>query len=321
VITYLSGKTVVDYSEEVLGRQLTRKLANNSKYVATTLSDYMDNLEKMVQLTVEIVQDRIVNYPFEGWEEDMYVPFRDMDSGTNKYPLKSPLLPLDWEIVANVDEANVDEHFQERAKWAKSFFPVSSLPSYFFQGVCNPKETNISSHHYYKNCTGANNDWKTGGVVVPTLTSKGLYEKAADIGILLKPIFEANEDLFLIGVYFKNSGAGSFVQYPGPSTTWGAMSRPYVSGGCDWMRKINPHNGRPFGTEAEIARCRPNGTVVDFREVRFSMITWCFHINSYLTFLPISTIQWSANGAKKWLLHLILFLLVHLITQIMNCRS
>jgi hypothetical protein len=305
VITYLSGKTVADYSENILGQQLTRKLENNSKYAAKTLSDYIDNLEKMVQLTVEIVQDRIVNYPFDGWEEDLYVPFRDMDSGTNKYPLKSPLLPLDWEVVANVNESNLDEHFQERAKWAESFFPVSSLPSYFFQGVCDPKETNVSSHHYYKNCTDANNDWRTGGVVAPTRSSKGLYEKAEDIGILLKPIFEAHEDLFLIGVYFRNSGAGSFVQYPGPSTTWGALSRQYVSAGCDWMRNINPHNGRPFGTDEEIARCRPNGTVVDHREVRIFMISCTFLNFNFSSLFPlylaISTIQWSANGVKKWL--------------------
>jgi hypothetical protein len=257
----------MEQSNQVLQGQIKNKLSANSRYVAKTLNNYIENLDKMLQLTVEIVQDRIVNYPFEGWEEDLYVPFLDMDSGTNKYPLKSPLLPLDWQVVANVNESNLDEHFQERAEWAKNLFPVASIPSYFFQGICDPKETNITGHFYYENCTDANNDWRTGGVVAPTPTSKGLYEKAADIGPLLKPIFETHEDLSIVGVYFKNSGAGSMVQYPGPSTYWGSMSLPYISAGCDWMRKTNPHTGSPFATEEEISRCRPNGTNVLRRQV------------------------------------------------------
>jgi hypothetical protein len=183
----------------------------------------------------ELVRDRIVGYPEAGWEEDMYVPFVDNETGTNKYPLRAKPLRMDFEIEQNINEENAFEHVQERSYWLRILPPGSSAnASFFMQGVCDPAETNPKALTYYENCTVANNDVETGGVLQPTSTSKGLYEKAAELGILLKPLFESQAEIILAGVYFTNSGAGSYVQYPGNvrNSSWS----PYISSGCDWMK-------------------------------------------------------------------------------------
>lgn len=279
ICSNITGETVKDHTEDLLRAQVVRRLQVNSRSVAETFSAYIENLEGSVQLMTEMTQDRIVGYPRPGWEEDELVPFRNMETNSNKYPLNSPLIPMEWDIDVNINTENSKEHLQERAEWAQlGYFPPqsSSTASYFMQGVCDPSETNANSVTYYENCTDANNDWETGGVLQPTNTSSGLYKKAADLGVLLKPIFEAQAELSMSGVYFKNSGAGSMVQYPG--NVWGATSRPYVSDGCEWMREINPHTNRPFGEEEEIGRCHPAGTLVPQREYNPMERKWCQEI-------------------------------------------
>jgi hypothetical protein len=262
-----AGEIVQQHSHDLMLNQVTNRMVTNSRYVAETFSAYLEDLKGIVEIASQMVQDRIVNYPFQGWEEDEFVPFLDMESGKRMYPLKSPFLPMDWQVVNNVNESNVQEHLQERSEYATEILPLSSVPSYFVQGACNPNEFNKTAKFHYANCTDANNDWRTGGIVRPTSVHAGIYEKAADLGVLLKLLYEAQDDLFVAGIFFKNAGAGSVLLYPGPSETWGAMAHGYVSDGCDWMREINPHSGKPFGTEDEIARCHPAGTVVKPREV------------------------------------------------------
>jgi hypothetical protein len=237
ICTRIAGNTVSSRADDLLREQVRRRVVRNSHYVSETLMVYMNSLDKAVQLVTEIVQDRIVGYPEAGWEEDYYVPFFDRESARNKYPLNSSLLPMDWDIDMNINSKNIEEHLQGRT-WAKDIASsFSSRPSYFMQGVCDPSATNAIDLTYYENCTSANNDYDTGGVIAPTTTSKGLYEKAADIGILLKPIFEAVPDLAFMGVYFYNSGAGSLVEYPG--NNFPTTGQPYNSEGCEWMRYVS----------------------------------------------------------------------------------
>jgi hypothetical protein len=214
----------------------------------------------------EFVMDRIAGYPLKGWENDTYVPFLDMDTGTRRYPLNVTPAPLEWDIWLNVDSANAQENAQERSAWVQ-YFPVSTASGgYFMQGACDPNATDPTSWAYYPNCTDANNDVSTGGVVQPTPTNQGLQAKSGDLSVYFKALFESKQDALLFGAYFHNSGAGSYVNYPGNIRD--GTSGPYVSIGCDWMNQTNPYSpvSDPLATAEEIARCHPAGTNVTQRE-------------------------------------------------------
>lgn len=232
---YIAGETIKGRADGLLREQVVRRLVRNSRYVSETLSSYSENTEGAIELVTELVQDRIVGYPEPGWEEDLFVPFRDRETGTNKYPLKSPPLPFDWQFEPNINETNVQEHFPDRAHFLYAYNGLAaSEPIYFMQGCCDPSETDENSPSYYENCTDANNDVTTGGVLNPTPTHKGLYEKAADIGVLLKPIFEAEKEIVALGIFLQNSGSVSSVWYP--AGNMGVFHGSYDSEGCDWMR-------------------------------------------------------------------------------------
>lgn len=244
--------------------RIVKELQRNSHFEAQALSAYFNNIEGTVQLMAEIVKDRISGYPEPGWEEDLYVPFLDRETSTNKYPLDSPDLVLDWDVTANVNESNADEHVQEvRKKWI-GFAPASTASaSYFMQGSCDPSETDETSSRYYENCTTANSNVRTGGVVKPTTTNYGLWKKGADIGLLLKPLYETQEEVVVMAVYFQNSGAGSFISFPGLVRDG---QDTFTSHGCQWMNITNPRTNRTFGTQTEIDRCHGEGEVVNNRE-------------------------------------------------------
>jgi hypothetical protein len=264
ITSHLAGRQVKGQSDDVMRAQVIASLTESSEFVGDTITAYLHALEGNVQLMVEATSERIVGYPNEGYEDDRHVPFNDSVSGSNKYPLKSPLPPLDWSINVNVNLLNAEEHMQERAEMARVFQISSESASYFIQGACDPSVNSSSVLTYYPNCTDANNNMETGGVIAPTNTSKWIHEKAADLVVFLKPLFEANPSVILNGVYFHNSGAGATIEYPGNVRE--GNREPYISGGCDWMGDINPHSGQPFATEEEIARCHPAGTLVHQRE-------------------------------------------------------
>jgi hypothetical protein len=237
ILANLAGNTVKDRSEKLLNRQIEERLQKNSLFVAETVDGFAQNFAGTVRIVVELVQDRIVGYPEPGWENDTYIPFRDHDTGTNIYPLKARPLPMDFEIYQHTNSTRAREDVQERVEWITSGkLPPSSTgnASYFIQGMCDPHESDSEARTYYPNCTEANNDMSSGGVVQPTRTNKALYEKSAEIGVLLKPLFESHAELFLIGVYYVNSGAGAAVYFPG-NVREGQLA-PYTSMGCDWMR-------------------------------------------------------------------------------------
>jgi hypothetical protein len=264
ITSHLAGQQVRGQSDDIMRAQVIASLAESSEFVADTITAYLHALEGNVQLVVEATSERIVGYPNEGYEDDRHVPFNDSVSGSNKYPLKSPPPPLDWDINVNVNSLNAEEHMQERAGLFRQFQISSESASYFIQGACDPSVSNSSSLRYYQNCTEANNNMETGGVIAPTNTNKWIYEKAADLVVFLKPLYEANPSIILNGVYFHNSGAGATIDYPGYVRI--GNGKPYVSEGCDWMREINPRSLQPFATEEEIARCHPAGSLVHQRE-------------------------------------------------------
>lgn len=264
ITSHLAGQQVRGQSDDVMRGQVIANLAESAEFVGDTITAYLHALEGNVQLIVEMTSERIVGYPNEGYEDDRHVPFNDSITGLNKYPLKSPLPPLDWDINVNVNALNAQEHLQERAELARAFQISSESASYFFQGSCDPSVNNSSSLKYYPNCTEANNNVETGGVIAPTNTNKWIHEKAADLVVFLKPLYESNPSILLNGVHFHNSGAGATIEYPG-HVRQGNID-PYISGGCDWMAEINPHSLQPFATEEEIARCHPAGTLVHQRE-------------------------------------------------------
>ena len=167
----------------------------------------------------EATKDRFVGYPsLVGWEDDEHVPFPDILSGRNVFPLDGEALPLEWDVTTNFDASNAEQHLPQRPlAW---YSPNRTLVStenaaYFMQGGCDPSVTDTSSPVYYPNCTSANNDVYRGGVVRPTATNFFIWDKAKDMGWIFKALFEIHTDVKSMGVFFANSGAGSVAQYPG----------------------------------------------------------------------------------------------------------
>ena len=112
----------------------------------------------------------------------------------------------------------------------------------------------------------------TGGEFAPTSTLHGLYQKSGDLSLIWRPLYESHPDVILMGMYFFNSGAGAIAYYPGHTvvSSWDS----YLSAGCAWMRDINPYTERPYGTEEDILRCNPEGTVVSPRNYNANEREW-----------------------------------------------
>lgn len=292
-------------AEDLMRQQVTDSLLASTYLVAEKLTAYMNELDSTVQLIAETVQDRIVGYPQPGWETDAYVPFVDMGSESeievstngnsynttrtstrrNFYPLAMPSPPMDWNITPNVNSQNAQEHLPGRASLL-NYFPAQSITTasgaYFQQGACDPSVTNPHDMTYFPNCTNENNNFATGGKLMPTTTSAALHAKSGDLTVFLKPLFEAHSDMLMTGIYYANSGAGAVLQFPGIIRD--GTTPPYVSIGCDWMRSINPvvlqneHNPQQgpaissaqpqlaFATEEQIALCRQAGLLVSARQ-------------------------------------------------------
>ena len=293
-----AGNLVREEAQKFMRQEVIDSISNSSLRAADTLSQELDHLRGTVALIAEIVRDRIAGYPQSGWDEDLFVPFPTYPNEVtgvqgnqqeNQYPLKSPLLPRDWNVPLNVNSSNYEEHAlelfvllhqQQHEHHAGASFAEHALPRlstasavYSFQGTCDPSAAETDPT-YYPNCTGANNNGTTGGVVWPTPTSSGLEQRAADIGVFLKPIWESRNDILQVSVHFVNEGAGSMVHFP--SFVHQNSDNAYESIGCDWLyENKNPRTGRPFLTEAQTAKCKPNGTSVPRREANPLETDWC----------------------------------------------
>lgn len=301
-----AGHLVQAEARNFMRQEVIDSISNSSRYAAETFGQELDHLRGTVSLLVEVVRDRIANYPFEGWEEDTRVPFVTADNGKRRYPLKNPLLPRDWNVTINVNASNHHQHLQELFDLLhKQHDPDNSQPStnlnfapklctvsaaYSFQGNCNPDATDPSDPTYYEGCTPQHNNATTGGIK-PTSTSRGLELKAADIGALLKPLWESRADLLQVTVHFVNEGAGSLVHFP--SFVHSNRRKAYKSQGCDWLHtEINPYTGRPFLTQEQTQRnCHPKDTWVDARDFNALEQSWCrdqaLHPNETRFFGPL----------------------------------
>lgn len=258
-----AGRGVKSETRSLFTDQLIEGLHESGILTARIFSKKFNNLRTSSSLLTEIVRDRVVGYPAE-FADDRHVPFVDMETGTRQYPLKAKLLPRDWQVQSNWRLDNLEEHTQERAELFKAFVGFMSTESAFFsfQGNCNPEDTVPSLPGYFPFCTDDNNNATLGGAVNPTPTLAALEQKAADIGVFLKPIWEAEPSAMQASVFFHNSGAGASVVLPSFQVD---AARFYVSSGCDWMRHMNSYTNKPLGTEEEIARCSAAGTQVPIR--------------------------------------------------------
>jgi len=279
IASVLTGNSIKDESATYVETFVKQSMGTTARYVAETLSPrIMPN--DLVQIMYEVARDRFVGYPTT--EDDSATPFFDTLTQTNVYPLSNPPLPLDWDFrrtpderSGNVNEANYEEHVQERWPWFSANPRLSTvLSTYTMQGACDPRSTNPEDMEFFPNCTDANNDISTGGVIAPNPTNAQVARKAADLSPFLKALFEYNQDIKEIGYYFSNAGAGSSIMFPHYEID-GRNS--YTSVGCDWMRAPNPVDPSlgPIGTEEEIARCHPEGTVVPSREYNPLERGWC----------------------------------------------
>jgi hypothetical protein len=253
-----AGQVVSDRASQLLREQIVTQMRNATSLISDTLSAYQYLNEGTVRLGVELVRDRIVGYPYDHYEDDQHVPFMDMDTGRNIYPLVGPSVPLDWQIVSNINNNTREEQLQGRWEWAESLSNwtlMSTLRgSFFVQGTCDPEAT-PGSPTYIANCTDQNNNI--------TNTSQWLQEKSAELSILFKALHEAHQTAFTINVHYCNAGTGATMQYPGMIFD---RRYDYISAGCEWMRSINPFTNRSYGTDAEISRCHPEGTKVPYSQ-------------------------------------------------------
>jgi len=167
---------------------------------------------------------------------------------------------LDWNSTTNIlpTEADAQLHMQGRLQWYNHprVQVSTAYAAYFFQGACDPSATNAEeSTGYYPNCTAANNDLMTGGVVAPSPVNYFLATKAQDVVFALKSLYEAHDNIKQLGIYFFNAGAGSYIKFP--ATNRDAQGGNYTSAGCDWLRShINPLTREFIATQQELDRCK-----------------------------------------------------------------
>ena len=275
----LSGKNIKVGSRDDFELLAKENLGHSVRYISEAMSPKLFPTG-LVQILHDVTSDRFVGYPNS--TDDSQTPFYDTSSRTNVYPIREPPLPLDWDFHStneekgNVNDDNFSEHVQNRWRLYKRSHPRISTSSayYFMQGSCDPRITNTSSMVYYENCTNANNDLSTGGVVAPSNANQHIARKGADLGPVLKALFEYHQSLKAIGLYFANRGAGAVVHFPHYEIDGTGF---YESVGCDWMRADNPLDPSlgPIGTEEEIALCHPEGTSVSSRKYNPLERGWC----------------------------------------------
>jgi hypothetical protein len=268
IVIVLAGENIKATNEESfqnLGRESQGRTAT---YLADVLYQRMFPFD-VVDITVEATQDRFSGYPNDSDDE---VPFLDMDSQTRKYPVFGQPMPLEWQLKPNVNEDNYEEHLQKRKFYRNR--PVSTANAAFLvQGICDPSVTDPTADEFWPNCTDANNDMATGGVVAPSPTTEQIYRKGKDLVPLLKALFESREGIRDIGIYFSNSGAGASITYPHYAVN---KSSSYISAGCDWMKEANPYNeSRSIGTQEMIERCHLENENVSTRVYNPLERSWC----------------------------------------------
>ena len=268
IVAILAGQNVKNTSKAAFGSLATQTQGLTARYLAESMTEKI-LLVDIVRLLRAATQDRFAGYPSSS-EED--VPFLDILSGVAKYPVDFPPPPLEWQFHSNVNASNYEENFQGLNYYRTRNVSTAS-GSFLFKGICDPSETSPSDLAYWPNCTAANNDITTGGVVEPTDTTELIYNKSKDLIPLLKALFESRDVIRDMGLFFSNSGAGASLSYPHYRI---ATQSTYVSTGCEWMASPNFYDpSKPIGTQKMIDRCSPKGEEVSSRIYSPLERSWC----------------------------------------------
>lgn len=268
-----SGKSVQNQARGVVTQLVKHSLSSTAQYVSETMTKKFNNIGGAGSLIAEATRDRFVGYPrWPDWEEDVYVPFWDVENQRNMYPINASDMPLDWELVGNVDESNYAEHILDRPPgWYDGQNVDTTHAAFFFQGACDPNATNATDPKYLIGCTDKNNDIENGGFHgTPTL--KAIYKKAKDLTWILKPLYESHVDVKTVGVFFGNFGAGATIQYPATMVTG---TDTFTSIGCQWMYTTHPRTGKLIASTAETNNCHKYGDVAPMREYNPVERGWC----------------------------------------------
>lgn len=268
IVAHASGANVKETNENAFAKVAAETQRLTARYLAEQLSEKLI-LTDAVRLLYEATQDRFAGYPSAS---DDNVPFKDSVTGEQIYPINFPPLPLEWSLEANVNQGNYDEHFHGQDYFRTR--PVSTAScSFLMKGICDPDETDPNGDSYWENCTDANNDITTGGVLEPTNTTELIYSKGKDLVPLIKAIHESRGVIRDVGIFFANDGAGASINYPHYRISTQAT---YPSTGCEWMNTPNFYDpSRTIGSQEMIDRCSPEGEVVSSRIYSPVERGWC----------------------------------------------
>lgn len=282
-----SVKSINADSFEVLAKD---RQGTTARYLAESLDQRL-MLFDSVKMLEEATQDR-----FEGYPEptDDFVPFLDVYSQTRKYPIVGKPMPLEWDFEENMNDGNYKEFVQTENRW--DFYkrrPANTAKAGFLmQGSCDPSALDPSSDGYWPNCTNANNNITSGGVIAPNPTNEQIYRKSSDLVPLLRALFESRGEIRDLGLFFINSGAGASVNYPQYTVTYNGS---YNSSGCEWMKQPNPLDpSRSIGNQEMIDRCHTAGEMVSTRAYNPMEREWC----SFMALNPDSLV--GLVGADSW---------------------
>ena len=99
----------------------------------------------------------------------------------------------------------------------------------------------------------------------------------ADIGMLLKALWETESAAYQIRVGFLKGGMALF---PAMMTTSldenDEDAATYESSGCAWMvREINPFTKQHYGTRQDLATCAPSGFQVPVSQYNMMEADYC----------------------------------------------
>ena len=311
VTSHVVGENLKQINQEAFEKNLLPSIqARTVRYLAESLQQQFMPVD-MVDMLIEAAQDRFQGYPSsllheKAQETEHYsVPFRDVLSGNNIYPVIGKPMFLNHEIPADVTEDNYQEHVQDD-RW-HSFYksqPIVSTKSglFSFQGVCDPAEnfapassttatasnstgvTDVNSNNNTRylldesnlryECTEAHNDIDSGGVIHPVPTTGPIFRAGSDIIPVMKAMFESKSEIRDLGIYFANMGAGASMNFPAYPMD---MNVTYTSIGCDWMSQPNPVDPSlgPIANQNEIQRCHAEGETVSNRVYNPMERAWC----------------------------------------------
>jgi hypothetical protein len=268
-LTVLAADNVRDTATVTVEQIAYKYRATRARYVAEALGQRL-LLFDIVKLIDEATMDRFDGYPDPS---DNGVPFKDMNTQTNIYPLVGHPMPLEWNVTPNVNEDNYNEFVQSRWPFYVSRPVDASNAGFSFQGLCDPNETDPMGDLYWPNCTEANNDIQTGGVTAPSSMTELLHRKGSDLVPLFRALFESREEIRDLGLGFLNNGAGAFINFPHYAVS---THSSFVSIGCDWLLSPNPYDpSRTIGTAEMIGKCHSAGATLSIRLYNPMEREWC----------------------------------------------